>query len=427
MASIAGTTAVETADAAPANTTGNLADDDEAELAIDAIAELGTYLDAKNVLLRYDPSAGAWFRMLPRTTVGVGDKLLALPAFYPRITLKSGMHLKLAGGTLLSLGVANSDAGAGAASARQMSAVDVAFGQVVIVNTANEEHELQLALGETAATIRLVPGATLAIEIVRSYIPGRDPRQSPAPLVAHLYAPDGNVQWEDANGSRTIQAPGQWDVAAGVVSDVSKPESFPDWIDSEPVGQRSEQLWGVPVVEQSLDATRPVENQLLELYQGSRRREVKSLVARSSVYVGLFVPFVEALRDSDQSAMWKTHVETLRAAMALGPESADKIYQTLVEQRGETAARDLYEMLCGYDQDRIGRTPEQVAAGPIPRLIDWLEEDSLDYRVLAVQDLWEVCNKRFLTNPAGSPAERTRGVRVWRERLKSGELNAKLE
>jgi hypothetical protein len=284
-----------------------------------------------------------------------------------------------------------------------------------------------LVLGKTTSAVRLDPGATLAIAVVRSYVPGRDPRQSPSPLVANLYVPDGSVEWETGDTNLTVQAPSEWQLAEGNFSDVSAPESMPEWIDSEPAEQRSEQLWGVPVVEQSLDTTRPVGNQLLELYQGSRRREVKSLAARSSVYVGLFVPFVEALRDSDQSAMWKTHVETLRAAMALGPDSAERIYETLVEQRGEAAAPDLYEMLCGYGPDQVGRTPEEVEAGSIPRLIDWLEEESLDYRVLAVQDLWEICNKRFLTNPAGSSSERARGVRVWRDRLRSGELAGSLE
>ena len=427
IASAAGIETGDAADAAAASTTDDSAVIIPPQPPMNPELELGTYLDAKNILLRHDPSAGTWFRMLPRSTVGVGDRLLALPAFYPRVALTSGIHLKIPGGTLVTLDAADADSNSGAAPPHQLPIVDVAYGKVVIVNTANQEHELQLALGETAAKVRLVPGATLAVEVVRSYVPGSDPRQSPSPLVAHLYAPDGNVGWEDEQGSRTIQAPGQWGLAEGVFSVVSTPEGFPEWIDSDPVDQRSEQLWGVPVVEQSLDATRPVENQLLELYQGSRRREVKSLAARSSVYVGLFVPFIEALRDSDQSAMWKTHIETLRAAMALGPESAERIYQTLIEQRGDAAAGDLYEMLCGYNADQVGRTPEQVAAGPIPRLIDWLEEDSLDYRVLAVQDLWEVCRKRFLTNPAGSPAERIRGVRVWRERLKSGELSASPE
>jgi hypothetical protein len=410
----AGSISVPSLDEARSASTDAAADAEEIEITEEVVAELGTFLDGKNALLRYDQAAGSWFRLLPRSTVNAGDRLLALPAFYPKVTMTTGFQLKLVGGTLMSLGTTNS------IGASAVPSINVEFGQLVIVNTTSEENELQLVLGDSVANIRLLPSSTLAVDVVRSYVPGLDPRKSPSPLVARLYLPEGSVQWDDDQGPRTIQAPSEWGIASGE----SVPTEFPEWIDSEPTEQRSEQVWGVPVVEQNLDATRPVGNQLLELYQSSRRREVKSLVARCSVYVGLFVPFVEALRDSDQSSMWKTHIETLRGAMALGPESADKIYQTLVEQRGDSAARDLYEMLCGYDQDQVGRTPEEVAVGPIPRLINWLEEDSLDYRVLAVQDLWEACGKRFLNNPAGSAGERARAVRVWRERLRSGQLSA---
>ncbi|MEX0610564.1 MAG: hypothetical protein WD229_00475, partial [Pirellulales bacterium] len=70
----------------------------------------------------------------------------------------------------------------------------------------------------------------------------------------------------------------------------------------------------------------------------------------------------------------------------------------------------------------VGRTPEQWKAGVLARLIDWLEEDSLDYRVLAVHDLAEITGKRLMSNPAGSSAERAQNVRSWRRRLQSGEL-----
>jgi hypothetical protein len=376
-----------------------------------AVSELGTYLDGKNILLRYDPTAEAWFRMTPRSMLHPGDRLLALPAFHPKLTLTSGLHLKLAGGTLVTL----RDAPGG------VPHLDVAYGRVVIVNTASSENGVQLTMGGADADVRLMPNGTLALEVVPSYVPGSDPREAPSPRMVQLYARDGSVVWTDASGSRTIESPNQWSIAEGVVSAPAAPEMFPDWIDHEPVEQRSEQLFGAPAVEQALDPTRPVEEQLLELYQSSRRREVKSLVARSSMYVGQFVPFVEALRDSDQKATWKTHIETLRSAMALGPESAEKIRQTLVEQRGEAAAAELYEMLCGYGPDKIG-DPQHFSTGLGSRLVDWMENDSLDHRVLAVQDMWEITGMRLMPNPAGTPTERARGIRIWRERLKSGEV-----
>jgi len=144
-------------------------------------------------------------------------------------------------------------------------------------------------------------------------------------------------------------------------------------------------------------------------------------VTKSCIHVGQFVPFVEALRDSEQKSNWKTHINILRSAMALSPESANKVFQTLVDQRGRPAANDLFEMLCGYSPNDVGHTPEQIKTGAIAKLIDWLENDSLDYRVLAVQDLADVTGKRF-TNPAGSLSERTVTIKRWRGRLEAGDL-----
>ena len=81
------------------------------------------------------------------------------------------------------------------------------------------------------------------------------------------------------------------------------------------------------------------------------------------------MPFVRALRDSDQRTNWRTHIDALRMAMSLSPESADKVWQTLVNERGMRVATDLNEMLCGYSLDQVGRTPELTkepggAAGP---------------------------------------------------------------
>ncbi|MEX2091961.1 MAG: hypothetical protein WD971_04745 [Pirellulales bacterium] len=378
-----------------------------------APAELGTYLDGENVLLRFDPQAGAWFRMTPRATLHPGDRLLALPAFYPKLSLASGLHLKLAGGTLITLGPA--------AAGSNEPTIDVGYGKVVLVNTSNDESGLKLTIGGQTADVRLSHNATLAVDVVPKYLPGQDPRESPSPIVAALYVRDGDVVWNDASGSRSIPAPGQWNIEGGAPSTVSADVTFPDWIDQEPVEQRSEQLFGAPKVEQTLDPSRPAEEQLLELYQSSNRREVKSLVARSSVYVGLFVPFVEALRDSDQKSSWKTHIDTLRSAMSLGPESAEKIYQTLDDQRGNEAANDLYQMLCGYDAQQIG-TADEFRSGLAAQLVDWMENDSLDYRVLAVQDMGDITGMRLMPNPAGAPTERARGIRLWRQRLKAGEV-----
>lgn len=421
--------APETSDAGPGSLPPETGDasagaSDEASVpAPEPITELGTYLGGKVVLLHYDEAAGAWFRLAARSVVTNGERLLALPAFRPKVTLASGVHVDLSGGTQIVVRTADAAEASGLPGASTSTpALELIYGRIVLINTANEDNQVVLKLGPTVADVKLARGATLAAEVERSYVPGRDPRKSPAPVVARLYAREGEVQWRVGDSETTIREPAHWTIADGVVSAIAADAQPPEWIDQEPSAQRSEQLYAAPVIEESLGYDQPADNQLLELYQAGRRREVKSLAARSSIHVGLFVPFIEALRDSDQRPNWRTHIEALRAAMALSPESADKVWQALVEQRGEKAAADLFEMLCGYNQDQIGHTPEQIDSGALAQLIDRLEDDNLDYRVLAVNDLREITGKNLLSNPAGSLNERALGVRRWRERLKSGEL-----
>ena len=382
------------------------------------------------VLLRYDGKTGAWFRTEPRAAVVAGERLLSLPEFRPKIALVSGINLDMSGGTQIVIGSGSESktggptvpARAAASSTTAVPTVELVYGRLVLTNSTNGENRVRLKLGPNAGEAELGRNATLAVEVERKYVPGQDPKQAAAPIECRLFAPDGSVVWKDSAGQKTIEKASRWTVGpAGAKEPVADPAP-PEWIYREPIGQLSEQRDGAPIVERALVSNSPVDTQLRELYQGSKQRYVKSLVARSAIHVGLFVPFVDALRDSEQKANWKTHIDALRAAMALSPESANKVWQTLVDQRGRPAATDLFEMLRGYNLDEIGHTPDQMKDGAVARLIDRLENDSLDYRVLAVQNLFEITGKRYMLNPADSISQRTSSVRKWRERLEKGEL-----
>jgi hypothetical protein len=387
--------------------------------------EVGTYIGGRTVLLRYDGTANAWFRMEPRSAVIAGVRLLALPEFRPRFALLSGLQMDMSGGTQLFVPGEDQpmpDTGSPAAAAEPIPMLELVYGRLLLINPTNTEKRVRLKLDSAAGEAQLGKNATLAIDVERKHVAGRDPRESPAPIECRLYAPDGGVVWKDQAGTKTVDKSSRWTVTAAGTTDPVADPSPPEWIYREPIGQLSEQRYGAPKIESTLVSNVPAETQLLELFQGSKQKEVKSLVARSSMHVGQFVPFVEALRDSEQRANWKSHIDTLRAAMALSPESAERVWQTLVEQRGRPAATDLYKMLCGYTADEIGRTPEQIKEGAVAKLIDFLESDSLDYRVLAVQDLAEITGKRLMPNPAATPAERTQNIRKWRARLEADDL-----
>jgi hypothetical protein len=262
--------------------------------------------------------------------------------------------------------------------------------------------------------------------VTRQLAPGADPRRTPAPVTALVVAPAGGCVWTDKAGEQRVIEPAQWTVTAeGGTLPGTLTLPPPEWLDREPIVQQSERQYAAPIVEAALITTRPADDQLLELYTTTGRREVKSLTARSSVHVGMFVPFIEALRDSDQKANWRSHIDALRSAMALGRESADQVWQTLVAQRGDRAAADLYEMLCGYSPEQVGSTPaERSAPGrPLARLIGWLESENLDYRVLAVENLADLTGKRLVQNPAATGRTTLDiGIRDWKRRLADGEL-----
>jgi hypothetical protein len=378
-------------------------------------------MGGKTVLLRFDAQTGSWFRLEPRSAVIAGERLLALPEFRPTTKFLSGIQMDMSGGTQIVVGTGNEPATSAGGTAATAT-LEVVYGRVILSNQADADNQVHLLLGPYAAEATLAPKATLGIEVERMYVPGNDPRKSPSPVIARLFAPEGGVTWKDAAGAATIDKASRWTVAADGTSEIAADPSPPDWLTREPADHLSEQRWGAPPIDEKLRSDAPVDTQLLELFQGSGRKEVKSLVARSAIHVGVFQPFIDALRDSEQKANWKTHIDTLRAAMALSPESSEKVWQTLVEQRGRPAATDLYEMLCGYNIEQVGQTPDQIKTGALSRLITWLDQDSLDYRVLAVNDLMEITGKRLMSNPAASPTERKGAVRSWRRRLETGEL-----
>jgi hypothetical protein len=388
-------------------------------------AELGTYLGGKTVLLRYDAKNGAWFRVEPRSAVFAGEKILALPEFRPRVAMVSGLHLDLSGGTAVVLegeGIASKSDKDSAAAAPGIPTVEVVYGRMVLVNPTEGEKRVRLKLGAGAGEAQLGRNAMLAVEVERKYVPGADPRKAPAPVECRLYAPDGSLVWKDGAGVKTVDKASRWTIGATGATDPVADPSPPEWIYHEPIGQLSEQRYGAPKIESTLVSNVPADVQLLELFQGSKQKEVKSLVTSSSIHVGLFEPFVKALGDSEQKPNWKRHIDALRSAMALSPDSANKVWQTLVDQRGRPAAGDLFEMLCGYSADAIGQTPEQIKTGAIAQLVDRLEDNSLDYRVLAVQNLADITGKRLMANPAANQAERTLAIRKWRTRLEAGDL-----
>lgn len=394
-------------EAAPADAT--------AEVASDAAAEppgpptLGTLSSAGQVLLRHEPD-GTWMRVPPRAAILAPTELLALPTYRPIVALATGLNVQMLGGTLVKLDASE-------ALAPRMTLV---YGQVLLINTAMGELSMPLRIGDVEATVRLLPNATLAIDANRMFQPGTDAIKVAAPVVATFYAPSGGVAWQSPDLKLDVADPGMWQLAGDSVGPLQAYEPT-TWIDGEPLNYW-EQM-SSPAIERQITIDQPVDLQLLGLYDATKRKEEKALLTECSMHVGQFVPFVRSLKDENQFPEWGRQITALRSAMARSPELAQQVLDTLVEQRGADKAPDLYQLLCGFSPAQIGATPEEVQVGALKRLIDWLESDQPDFRVLAFYNLKEITRKQLSYNPTGNAEGRARAVRQWRQRLKDNELS----
>ena len=397
------------------NTTAGAATD-SAAMEVDATldppadAPLGTLVATRELLLRWNDLDGQWLRLPARSGVSAGNHLLSLPTYRPSLALVSGLRVEMCGAANATFELAEDGT---------TPRLEVGYGQFLLHNTDMDSIEVEVAVGGETKRLLLEARAVLGLDVDRPFVAGADVESSVGKFVATFYAPNGNVTWNVASNPLPVVSPSQWawnDVAASsLTDDVS-------WLDGQSLDYLLQNV--SRKFEEGFDANRPARVQLLELYETSRRREEKALAAQSGTHVGQFVPFVQALADTQQQSNWDEHIATLRSAMSRSTLAAKQVHETLTQQRGADLADDLFAMLRGYTQQQIGPTRDAVATGVTRQLIDWLAHDRLEYRVLAIYNLKEIYGGKTLGyNPVVSePSRQERAVRTWRARLADNEL-----
>jgi hypothetical protein len=369
---------------------------------------LGMFASAHEMILRTD-QAGEWVRLPVRTPVMPGDHLLALPTYRPQIDLSSGVSLDLSDATDLTVNKPGDLSGA----------LEVQFGRVLLTNISAEERKVKLTVGELKAEVALGPQSTLAVEVDREFQAGNDPQLIASPLRAVFAAPEGNVTFKAQDAELFAEEPGSWVLVGDSLGPVEEYTPL-DWIAGQPMS--APDTIASPKLELQVDDSDAAWTELLGIFNTSKKKEERALAARCSLYVGRFKPFFDSLRDEEQKLAWEAHILTLRDVMARSPELAKSVEQELVTQRGAAKAADLYEMLRGYSLQEIGATPEERRVGALAKLIDWLESDQLDYRVLANYNLEQITGRRGVFVPAGAERSRETAVAKLRKRLESDDL-----
>ncbi|HEX3997689.1 MAG TPA: hypothetical protein VHX65_03965 [Pirellulales bacterium] len=381
---------------------------------------LGRMVSEQELLLRLPAGQTEWQRVSPGMTLGVKDRLLALPTFRPTITLSAGVTIQLLPETMIDLSGYDADG---------VPVVGVNYGRLILSTPGKPDVRLKLILGDTAGTLTFFdPDATAALEMRHILVPGTDPQTGLPKLAVALYATAGQIDWTGvmgAAGAARAVAPANQPLSlpnggkltaparillAGSSADFSGSDrELPHWFVSDPINPLDSRA--SQVMNETLDSKTSVTVGLKELVE-HRRAENRSLAARSMALIDEFDPFASLLNDPDQRAVWPVEIESLQAALARGPVTAGKVRATFEKQRGKDGD-DLYRLLWGYNKD-------QLQSGAAPVLVDDLDNDSLDFRVLSFYNLQKIVGKTFDYRPEATAANRAQPVRRWREQLKEG-------
>jgi hypothetical protein len=392
---------------------------DAAPPAPDKLEMVGRVATVDQVLLRLDPRLGEWQRAVDGGGLASGDRIVALPAFRPKIVLANGLTMELVGdsreGTIVDMAASDASGAPG---------VRIVHGRLAKIAAAGRQNvAFRLLMGKLAAKVTLAdPTTVVAIDVRRIYDLGVDPASVAEPISAEFYVSSGSVDIEPEGGKSATVNEGMrtlWSAAG--VADASPIQTAPDWLETsplEPLDQHASMEFA-----KSLKPTANVMVVLDEHFHG-RRVEEKVLAARSFAYLGRFDALIHAgLKDEKLDWNWREKaIYGLQAAMLRGVESATGVRAALVKEFGERNGAVLYRMAYGY-------SAAQLKGGGDLRLVENLESDQLALRALAFFNLNVTLGMPSYAYSPERPdnANRKSSVMKWRERAQRGDIVAAAE
>lgn len=365
--------------------------------------DVGRFISDEQVLLRFDSGSQSWLRLEPRATVVAGDELLVLPTYRPQLAFHNGVQLTLLDRTRVRLV---------APDANGVPTVEVQYGRVLAMTVGRPGTQVDVAAGPRRgrATFGDADSAA-AVEVRPIRQPGTDPEQMPGTLLVDIIATSGRIGWEEpgqtviaieAGQARTLN-----DDRPGITVSAG---AMPDWIQP---GLSEIDRRASLTLESFLPPARPIGLSLEERAE-DRRAEVRSLAIRSLGYLDEFDAFVTALNDVGQRSSWPAHFDCLQEALARGPETAGKVRESLERARQKDAPA-LYRLLWGYSD-------EDLETGSAKQMVEFLDNESLDLRVLSFENLHRITGMTALYRPEYPDARRRPYVASWRDKLDKGEV-----
>ncbi len=367
-------------------------------------AIVGRLLSPDQILLRTDAAMEELTRLPTQSPLSVGDRLISLPAFRPMISATS-TTMELEGGSSIELiGVDN----------QRVPEIAIHYGRVIIRSLANPNTRLKLRIGslQPGTLIFSDPDSAVGIEVRPYLVAGQDPENTPPTQGVELYVVKGQVIWETPDARQSHPAPARITLAAHPF-ERSAADVQPAWLYQSQLSSLDKR--GMPEIEQRLTPDRSIMLSLAELAE-HRRWEIRRLALRGCAHVAYFEPLVKALREKELYNRWYTvFVPELTAAVARGPAIAAQVRNALEKARGESAA-ELYRMLWGYSREDL------IAGGQARKLVEYLDDDKLDFRVLSFGNLREITGLGMNYRPEDNRLQRKQSVERWEKKADADEI-----
>jgi hypothetical protein len=357
----------------------------------------------EELLLRHDPAANGWVRLLGREQLMVGDRLLALPGYRPRLALDGGVTLDLLGGTLVELSPVDPMGTRG---------VRIHRGRVIASNVGGAQGQLAIDDGKLRG-ILVLGAAEAGLEHVFRRSPGTNPTEAEVPWYLSVYVKSGNVSFAaPGTAPAALPATTSWTVSETTPLVQLTGAVLPNWMtqdERDPLEKQAAEF-----IELNLRGPKAVTVVLKETLS-DRRIENVQLALQCLAQLGDYEDFIPLFRDPTQRySNWERYLNWLTAALDYGPYYAGRVQQALVKHHG-AQGEELYRVLWSFDD-------AQLMAGAAKELVDALDHPELDFRVIAYYTLVDITGLQLAYSPQDTPTKRKQAAQKWEQKLQMGQI-----
>ena len=402
---------------APAGGTDEPVDDREGEAVarVDPSADAGEpvlppvdkvaahFISSSQVMVGWDAESAAWRRLPPRAQLKPGDRFRSFPTYRPQVLLTNDIQITFA----------DECAGAIGNPVDGLPFIHLSSGKTVIATMGKAGNALVLNAGGRQAVLTMADSeAVIALSVTPFHLPGDNPETDMAHVEVAATVTSGQVQWRQDGAEPVLLDFGQ---QISMLDDglprVQNASATPKWEKSNDISDIDR--LASATLEPMLDDERPIEIALAEKAEHPRV-EVRSLAARSLASIDRFDALIDSFDDESLKSYWSEHFDRLQSAMARGPQTATHVRESIERRKGEDGER-IYRLLQGY-------SPQQLQEGADRTLVDYLQHESLDVRVLAINNLRRITSRTFGYHPHLPELRRRTAQREWEQAAQGGTI-----